>query len=165
MNATLNDDPETLKAVLDWGSNNNQKAPEEMSRKIKNKNCPILVASLENYIQCIKHLYKFGYRIGLPIEDKERIEQVLKMKDALANDIHFFFALTSGNENMETDKYRNRKVGKASLLYDPVVRFLRFKASANPNYISVEFLESEEDDELIMLDPIRKFNGYVVWVC
>eukprot|EP00092_Neocalanus_flemingeri_P004977 GFUD01005353.1.p1 GENE.GFUD01005353.1~~GFUD01005353.1.p1 ORF type:complete len:895 (-),score=157.64 GFUD01005353.1:705-3389(-) len=164
--SALNDDPKTLEAVLEWGSNNNQKAPEESKRK----NCPILIASLEDYTQCIKHLYRFGYKIKLPDEDKERIETVLTMNDALANDMHFYYSLCKGKKNME--EVSNcvgpfhvdvRKVKKISLEFDPVERFLRFKAFANPHYISVDFLENgdflkneENNDKLRMLDPIRK---------
>ena len=148
----MNDDPETLEAVLKWGRDNNQAASEE--------NRAILMASLEDYDQCIKHLHRFGYRISLPDEDKERIETVLTMDHALINDIQFNYLLCKGQKKEEIFD-RVRKVCRSNL--DPVERFLRFKASSNPLYISREFVENEkileneaDDFKLRTLDPIRK---------
>ena len=60
---TLNDDPESLKAVLQWGKNNvpiSLKNALEVGKNIdeqrKGANCPILVASLQNFTQCMKEL-------------------------------------------------------------------------------------------------------------
>merc|ERR1712025_973572 len=88
MTVTLNDDHESLKAVLQWGKNNDQqenalKMNDNNQTEGKDMNCPIIYASLQNYTQCMNELYKFGYKIALPDEDKERIEKVLKMNDAV----------------------------------------------------------------------------------
>ena len=51
----------TLEAVLEWGTKNNQEASKD--------NRSLLIALLENYTQCISHLYRFGYKIRLPDEE------------------------------------------------------------------------------------------------
>jgi len=185
---TLNDDPESLKAVLQWGGNNVQlsienalEVGENINKQRKGANCPILVASLQNFTQCMKELYKFGYRIGLPDEDKKAIEKVLNMKHALTSDLHFYFSLksknadeiedlsetfgcaTSGKSTFFTGPIKEKviKVSKDSLVFDPVERFLRFKACADPGYLSVDFIENGKklrngEADLRLLDPIRK---------
>ena len=102
---TLNDDPESLRAVLQWGENNEQRSLKnalEVGENIiehgKEVNCPILVSSLQNFTQCMKKLYKFGYRIGLPAEDKKAIEKVLNLRHAVTSDFHFYFSLKSSNK-------------------------------------------------------------------
>ena len=137
----MNDDPETLEAILEWGNLKHQKAPEEDSEKTKNLNCPILVSSLENFRQCCRLLYKFGYRITLPDDDATRIEAVLTTEVSIKNICDSFMSLTIPNK---------RKISRETINFDPVERFMRFKAWANPEYISIEFLENEKaiEDEI-----------------
>ena len=71
--STFNNDPATLKAILDWGSIKNIKTPSEDEKE----QCPILVASLENYAKCTDLLYKFGYRIQLDNNDGAGIKEML----------------------------------------------------------------------------------------
>ena len=74
--------------------------------------CPILVASLQNYTQCIKELYKYGYKIAFPEEDKKLVENVLNMKDALANDIHFYFSFIFGKKNINEVEALSKTFGR-----------------------------------------------------
>ena len=134
MYSTLNDDPETLEAVLEWGTNNNQEAFKD--------NRSLLIALLENYNQCISLLYRFGYRIILPDEDEKSIESKLTKNNALGGDIHFYNTLTKQNDDQTCPS--PKEVMEDSVEDDPVERFLRFKASSNPLYLSTEFIENLE---------------------
>merc|ERR1719394_1255951 len=83
--ATLNNDPETLKAIIDWGQQNLGWGKEMIQAQSLKAGCPttqynpILISSLENYTGCLPLLYKAGYRITLPDEDKSRIKEVLNL--------------------------------------------------------------------------------------
>ena len=167
MISTLKNDPESLKAILEWGYKNDLLNVKEVNTNNniegKETNCPpILVASLQNYTQCMNELYRYGYRILLPDEDKKIIEEVLNMKDSLGSNIQFYFALHPMFP-FPFHEHKGSKEEKDSLMInpDPVERFLRFKATANPEYLSIEFIDNGEklknkEDELRLLDPIRK---------
>ena len=149
---TLNDDPETLEGILKWAEG--WKAEECVDVE---KDCPVLFACHENYTRCITVLYQFGYQVLLPDGDKTRIKRVLETEDAVTNDWYFYYTLYLGNGDL-----RNR-AGislKADIIesVDPIERFLKFKAVANPHYILTEFLEnsSNSSEDFRQYDPIRR---------
>merc|ERR1719318_1816246 len=142
--STLNDDPETLEAVLEWGTNNNQEASED--------NRSLLIALLENYTQCIGLLYRFGYKIRLPDEDEESIASVLNMKNAVDSTMDTYYSAMKQKDDQTCPSPKFK--------YDSVERFLRFKASSNPQYLSTEFIEYVEmmKKELKLLDQQEKLK-------
>ena len=91
MFSTINDDPESLEDILSWGSNYKE-IVNDPSVIVQTK-CPLLLATLSNFTICVKMLYGFGYRITLQHEDESRIEEILKMKHTLSNDLHWYFTL------------------------------------------------------------------------
>ena len=123
--------------------------------------------SLRNYTRCITLLYKFGYKIQLPAEDREIIEKVLKDNDVVSNDYHFYMKFWVGERHVDQfyrlscSKLIKRNKRKSSDT-DPVERFLKIKAFSNPHYIATEFIEycSKEEEktpgEFCLYDPIRK---------
>ena len=65
MTATLNDDPETLEAILRWGDSQDMNPGQgsTLARSQVPEENPILLSSLEGYTACMEHLYRAGYRI------------------------------------------------------------------------------------------------------
>ena len=152
---TLNDDPETLEEILDWAVRKGFRLSWE-PEECYDKHCPVLLACLENYTRCISVLYKFKYRILLPEEDKNTIEQVLQTENAVMNDWYFYYTLYFGNVDLRN---RGRRLHANTIKsVDPIERFLKFKAVANPHYILTEFLENScaSTENLKQFDPIRR---------
>ena len=155
---TLNDDHETLEEILNWA------VAEGFSLRCKaeecvdvDQHCPVLLACHENYTKCITVLYKFGYRVLLPDKDKTTINRVLETDDAVINDWYFYYTLYRGNGDIRYRAGIKLKAGKIET-GDPIERFLKFKAVANPHYILTEFLENTSNDpvEFRQFDPIRR---------
>ena len=84
--ATLNDDSETLNALLEWWKKKKEEENEPPN------NCALVFACLENYVQCIKPLYRMNYRIDLHPEDEADVDQILHMK-AMCNEADFWYYL------------------------------------------------------------------------
>ena len=80
MTATLNDDPETLKAILDTAKD--WIKTQLTKSQVLEKN-PLLLASLDGYTDCMKLLYHAGYRIKLYEED----EKLVKSDESLRNKV------------------------------------------------------------------------------
>ena len=57
--ATSNNDPETLKCLVRWAEKQGQVEKEPCQ-------CAMLIASIEDYRECISLLYKLNYRVRLP---------------------------------------------------------------------------------------------------
>ena len=154
--ATLNDDPESLEEVLDWGINN-----KEILKSIYQSNqtkCPLLIATVSNFTICIKLLYRFGFRIPLQYEDEARIQKMIKMRNTLSNDLHWYFSLLW--RRGDGDSYRARKRIKDPRELDTVERFLQFKAHVSPIYVSVSFTEGSEEEQMEHCDPFRKMVAF-----
>ena len=152
---TLNDDPETLEDVLNWAVDRGFRLSWEQEECI-DKHCPVLLACHQNYIRCISVLYKFGYQILLPDEDRDTIRTILETENAVINDWYFYYTLYFGNDAV---RQRGMRLHANTLdLIDPIERFLKFKAVANPHYILTEFLENPcHTPQLLRLyDPIRR---------
>ena len=165
MFATLNDDPDTLADILQWGKEKGY----SLSSLLPRDHCPLEYACLRNHNRCINILCKYGYELKLDDEDKKIIEKVLTEPDSARNDYHFyrkfllgdrhvdqFYQLTSSFFKLITRRKR-REVDT-----DPVERFIKFKVFANPHYIASHFVEKckkkpeLEGGEFRMCDPIRK---------
>ena len=153
---TLNDDPETLEGILTWalaeGFHLSWKAEDCVE-----KHCAVLLACHENYVRCITVLYKFGYRVLLPDGDKTRIKRVLETEDAVINDWYFYYTLYLGNAHIRNRAPSRLKADKIESL-DPIERFLKFAAVANPHYILTEFLENSSNStkDFRQFDPLRR---------
>ena len=146
--ATLNDDHETLGGILEWGKDNNVALGWTKDQCSGNgHHCPILYACLRNYTKCISVLYKYGYEVILHKDDKDIIDKILKGESDFAkNDYHFYMKIWVGDRHvdqfyrldcLDLIKSKGRKEDSDT---DPVERFLRIKAYANPHYIETEFM-------------------------
>ena len=149
---TINDDHETLEKVLDWARGKQIPLSWKQEECI-GKHCPILIACHENYTKCITVLYKYGYKILLPDEDRDTIRTVLETEDAVINDWYFYYTLYFGRASVG-DRLRTNAIPSV----DPIERFIKFKAVANPHYILTEFLENTAgtSKDLQQYDPIRR---------
>ena len=156
--ATVNDDSNTLADILHWSEDNDISRDENFCDKLS----PILYASLRDYDKCVTVLYKYGYRLKLPIEDERIINDVLMRDDAVTNDHSLFSQLRSGDKHIKSF-YRCLKKRTDVCLSDtdPVERLLHIKAFANPHYVATEFMEKCEgkdikEEDFREFDPIRK---------
>ena len=160
--ATLNDDPETLKEILNWGKRNNMKneSPNQIDAN------PILLASLEGYVKCMKHLFRSGFRIQLVEEDWRRVKDQTK-----ENRMKFLKLQSCAEAQMTSENSVERKCIFTSFAKsvtglvvkeekcneeDPVNRYLRFKAYANQDYLSLELVYKDDKTALENVDPLRK---------
>ena len=156
MFATINDDPKSLEDILSWGSSFKDLV-KDPTTNLQTK-CPLLLATLSNFTICVKMLYSFGYRVTIPHEDEVRLQEMLKMKQTLSNDFHWYFALLMGSGKDE--HYQARKRVKNPREFDTVERFLRFRAFVSPTYVSVAFTEAAATEKLSKSDPLRKMIAY-----
>ena len=149
--STMNDDPETLEAILNWGK---EKGMCRWSPNHVEEN-PILLASLEGYTECMKHLYKAGNRIHLFDEDWESVR---------TQNNHGLKTVTYGQKVSRKPTMKKKAlVAMSSLILrqgnvlesDPVNRYLRFKAFANPNYLSLKLIHKDSEASLTQVDPLR----------
>ena len=115
---TKNDDSETLSKVLQMGQD------AKLSCQVKDASGnPIVAASLANDIKCMRLLYKAGYRVLLAEKDWKSVKNLIKAP--------------------ETRIPIRKKSETKRKLEDPVIRFLRFKAYANPFYLSLELADGK----------------------
>ena len=141
-------------------------------RELPREHCPLEYACLRNHKRCINVLCKHDYRVELYEEDNNIIEAVLKEPDSARNDYHFYRKFLVGDRHVaqfyqlksflsfffKLITSRQRKKDNT----DPVERFIRFKAFANPHYIASHFVEKCKKesnlagDDLGICDPIRK---------
>ena len=144
----------------------------------------MLLACTEEYNQCIKYLYALGYRIKLPVDDDNKIKQIMKL-ESISNKIHFWWVLVKGKEAPRENEYereferistkeisRRKSMNKIfKKTSDDVERYLLLKAYSNPYYLvagfkfrqkkfsSHENLEVRKillEDSLPKHDPLRK---------
>ena len=138
---TKNDDSETLNEVLQLLRDANLSF--EVSEASEN---PIVAASLASDIKCMRLLYKAGYRVRLAEKDWKLVKNLIKTP--------------------ETRIPIRKKSETKRKLEDPVIRFLRFKAYANPLYLSLELAEGKlqragggtttSRKSFVFRDPIKK---------
>lgn len=165
MFATLNDDPDTLAHILQWGKEHGN----SLGSLLRDQECcPLEYACLRNHNRCINILCKYEYEIELHEEDKNIIEKVLKEPDSARNDYHFYRKFLVGDRHVDQfyqgacflKLIRSRK--RKEVDADPVERFIKFKAFANPHYIASHFVEKckpdggLEGENFRMCDPIRE---------
>jgi hypothetical protein len=146
MTATLNDDPATLKAILSWGKKQKMKDHDSQMQVLEDN--PILLASLDGYTECMKHLYKAGYRIML-LDGDWRIVKTALEQAKIGVEIHYSPTKVKGKARIKREGWETD---------DPVKRYLRFKAYANPDYLSMELLHNKEKatKKLKSIDPLRR---------
>ena len=133
MTATLNDDPETLEAILRWGDSQDMNPGQgsSLARSQELEENPILLSSLEGYTACMEHLHRAGYRIRLLDSDWRRVRSELDHTD---RNQAFLASLEKAWEKL----IQYKEVCCQS--EDPVSRYLLFKAYANPQYLSIQLL-------------------------
>jgi len=143
--ATLNDDPDTLEAILsltkDW-----TRSWSAGSQVLEDN--PLLLASLDGYTECMKLLHHAGYRIRLAASDWELVTASLA-HTSLAN-TSLGYRPTSGVVRRRTGKREGWSTN------DPVERYLCFKAYANPDYLSIGLLDSGNSGWASSKDALRR---------
>ena len=74
----------------------------------------------------------------------------------MINDWYFYYTLYLGNSDGNTAGIKLKADKTESV--DPIERFLKIKAVANPHYILTEFLEnsSNSSEDFRQYDPIRR---------
>ena len=181
--ATLNDDPSTLSTIAnsDCAIKVQQSAsPRQLNREIivagesnelvvpvevgghsldRHRN-PMLVACTQGYPECVSILYKAGYRFNMYEEDEKFIQRLTSLDHAKAiSSIHYLYErMYFGEKSCSTISQLPKKKlvsMDSSTEFDPVERFIRFRAYASPTYISTTFQESDFE-ELDKVDPLRK---------
>ena len=112
-----------------------------------------------------------NYRVPIPEDYDDKISQIMSMK-AITSNLHFYYILIfKGNRNVRMDKSPDTedipisligaKKKRREIFYlgdDPVTKFVRLKAYANPQYLVTEFKAklSSQADNLCDYDPLRK---------
>ena len=125
---------------------------------------------LQRYSRCIPILYAMNYRVPIPEDYNDKISQIMSMK-AISNNLHFYYILIfKGNSDILMNKSETENIPislmvakkrRREIVYfsdDPVTKFVRLKAYANPQYLVTEFKAklSSQADNLWDFDPLRK---------
>eukprot|EP00092_Neocalanus_flemingeri_P100835 GFUD01128833.1.p1 GENE.GFUD01128833.1~~GFUD01128833.1.p1 ORF type:complete len:954 (-),score=174.91 GFUD01128833.1:65-2926(-) len=178
IHATLNDDPETLEAILEVGEKSSKECFKKLihnqglsdeNEKTSRMN-PMIIACVQDFCRCVKLLYRNGFLVDLCKEDLKQIEYLITMDHVVANDWHLYYSLYLGSKHINIEAELGTKTMKRQTSFkkklhqyvDPVDRYLKFLAFSSPIYISVTFVETEctnfvMDEKLLKLnDPIRK---------
>ena len=129
-----------------------------------------MILHLQGYSRCIPILYAMNYRIPISEDYDDKIGQIMSMK-AISNNLHFYYILIfKGNSDVRMNKSETEdipisligaKKRRREIFYlgvDPVTKFVRLKAYANPQYLVAEFKAklSSRADNLWDFDPLRK---------
>jgi len=176
---TCNDDPESLKEVLEFG----QKWPELKVQWKEEKDVlstedpclsrnPIMIASQQGFHGCASLLHKRGYRIP---QVKRPPPQKLNEKEKTNPRDPEKFPLVEHEkpekeEPGEEERYRQKMLMENDEWDDQVGKFLAIQAFAKPHYLSLGFIQDDrieqenlEDDDNIdvikdleKLDPLRR---------
>ena len=112
-----------------------------------------------------------NYRVPIPEDYDDKIGQIMSMK-AITNNLHFYYILIfKGNRDVRVNKSQDTtdipisligaKKKRREIFYvgdDPVTKFIRLKAFANPQYLVTEFKakHSSHAHNLWDYDPLRK---------
>ena len=134
---------------------------------------------LQGYSRCIPILYAMNYRIPISEDYDDKIGQIMSMK-AITSNLHFYYILIfKGNRDVRMDRSQDtaalqqisriggaeqtqtQRQSRREIFYqgdDPVTKFVRLKAYANPQYLVTEFKAkfSSNADNLWDFDPLRK---------
>jgi hypothetical protein len=182
--ATLNDDPETLEIIVNSKCAPHIKnvnltrqrtlsrgisVPEEeeamvevAGRSLERHRHPLLVACTQGFPACVRILYRAGYNFKMYEDDSRYIEELMEMDHAKASASNYYLysKMYLGEKNMKSLVKKRRPVSIKPEMdkdddFDPVERFIRFRAYASPTYISVAFTETDIE-KLNKMDPIRK---------
>jgi len=168
---TCNDDPESLKELLEFG----QKWPklevqwkEEKDVLSTEDPClsrnPIMIASQQGFHGCARLLHKRGYRIPqVKRSDAQKQNEGEKTK---ATDAESLLVKNEKPEPGKEEHYRQKMLMENDEWDDQVGKFLAIQAFAKPHYISLGFIEDDrieqenlDDDDikdLEKLDPLRR---------
>ena len=71
--STMKNDAETLKGLKKWSS----ETDFDTDNVIEECNCPMEIACVENFDQCIQTLYDMNYRIRIPKICQTKINQII----------------------------------------------------------------------------------------
>ena len=145
--ATLNDDPDSLEDILKWGDDKQKGGRGEDG---VGHYSPILYACLMDFTRCINILYRHGYRVTLPKEEKKIIDKILATNDAVENEYNFYMKLFAGDRHVSQFYSLTPWKEERKLETDPVERLLSIKAYANPHYIATEFMENCENKLIVI---------------
>ena len=136
------------------------KAPQHIDEN------PIFFASLEGYVKCMRHLYRAGFRIQLLEEDWIGVKDQTKKNRLKFISLHNLGIEAQTNESSVERKGISRRIVESLTQLvvkeekgseeDPVNRYLRFKAYANQDYLSLELIFKEDGGALENVDPLRK---------
>ena len=115
-----------------------------------------------------------NYRVPIPEDYDDKISQIMSMK-AITSNLHFYYILIfKGNRNVRMNMSQNAVDNPISVIgetgnrrqrqeifyvgVDPVTKFIRLKAYANPQYLVTEFKAklSSHAHNLWDYDPLRK---------
>ena len=157
LSATLNNDPETLEALVNWKEG--KEAREDKSSFLDND--PITIACIEGYNQCIGPLYRLGYRLNLPKEGLKKISMIMNL-EPISNKIHFWWVTVRGkvdahiselvSEDQEDENFsvkiesKEKQVNK-TYIKDSVQDSVQLKAYSNWYYLAAAFRKKFEDSE------------------
>ena len=127
---------------------------------------PVLLASLEGYVKCMKYLFRAGFRIQLLEEDWRGVKDQTRKNIMKFINIHSLGIEAPTTQNSVERKSFSRRISESVTQLvikaekgneeDPVNRYLRFKAYANQDYLSLELIFKEEEAGLENVDPLRK---------
>ena len=159
---TIKNDSETLKGLKRWFDENVLCRHGESWEC----DCPMVIACIENYNQCIQILYDMNYRIQIAEKCKKKINQIIDVSN------HFHdeekrrtgirpFVKVAGQDQETEDKFSDE---------DVIVKLLNLKAYTNFHYLAAEFNEAIEKTrkaknpltftklkkKLMWSDPLRK---------
>ena len=126
---------------------------------------PILLASLEGYVKCMKYLFRAGFRIQLLEEDWRGVKDQTRKNRLKFISIHSLGIEAQTDQNSVERKSISKRIFESVTQLvikeekgneeDPVNRYLRFKAYANQDYLSLELID-EEEAVMENVDPLRK---------
>ena len=159
--STIMNDPETLKGLKKWS------VDRAHDTKIGECDCPMVIACIENFNQCIQTLYDMKYRIRISEDYKTKIDQIIDtnyepQKANRGSSIKQVLSIQKLNVDME-EQFPEE---------DVIVKLLTLKAYTNFNYFAAEFYEAMKEtkeardtnsnvtqhqrEQLNLSDPMRK---------
>lgn len=161
---TIKNDIETLRGLKRWFDENVHCRDGECWEC----DCPMVIACIENYNQCIQILYDMNYRILIPEKCKKKINQIIDVnnhdqdEEKRRTGIRPFLKVGGKCQDSE-EKFSDE---------DVIVKLLNLKAYTNFHYLAAEFNEAIEktrkarknlltvtnsqNRKLMCSDPMRK---------
>ena len=114
----------------------------------KRKSNPLVIATIYDWAECIWLLHEYGFEITLHEDDKNRIDLMTETDDISGTSFQYCWNFNFGTRHLENIEdfskiatgRKIRKFPKKNLgIFDPVERYLRFRAFSSPNYISAAY--------------------------